>query len=306
MFLCFSLASWSSIFFTKLKGKKQRCALRITEKKAEISCSPTAESAGPAALQLPARGSSALGWDVGPGRAGPCRQDAWVSILCQGRDGPHGVERQSQIPAAPTLFPPFCLLTSPGLEGSSGSRARPRQHAALHGTRLSGKGRPSQLCWQGEGGTGHCRKTLPLLQIFTRGAPWVWQEGACFPPPSSSILPGTPCRTPRFPGPVLPVVTGHCNSRETPWWDELQAPLTPQLAALSHLPLPSLAGSCCTLTWALPSLLVGPLSSHSLLDEGGKQSLCLSPCWRFFLAALSPPPGGCSSVGGSAAGLGVL
>ena len=185
-------------------------------------------------------------------------------------------------------------------------RARPRQHAALHGTRLSGKGRPSQLCWQGEGGTGHCRKTLPLLQIFTRGAPWVWQEGACFPPPSSSILPGTPCRTPRFPGPVLPVVTGHCNSRETPWWDELQAPLTPQLAALSHLPLPSLAGSCCTLTWALPSLLVGPLSSHSLLDEGGKQSLCLSPCWRFFLAALSPPPGGCSSVGGSAAGLGVL
>ena len=185
-----------------------------------------------------------MGWDVRPGRAGPCRQDAWVSILCQGRDGPHGVERQSQIPAAPTLFPPFCLLTSPGLEGSSGSRARPRQHAALHGTRLSGKGRPSQLCWQGKGGTGHCRKTLPLLQIFTRGAPWVWQEGACFPPPSSSILPGTPCRTPRFPGPVLPVVTGHCNSRETPWWDELQAPLTPQLAALSHSPLPSLAGSC--------------------------------------------------------------
>lgn len=49
--------------------------------------------------------SSAQSWDVGPGRDGPSRRDAWLSIVCQGRDGLYGVERQSQIPSAPTLCP---------------------------------------------------------------------------------------------------------------------------------------------------------------------------------------------------------
>lgn len=80
-----------------------------------------------------------------------------MPVLYQGKDSLSGVEKESQDPAEPShvsLRP----QTSPALEGSSPLRAQPQECAALHGTRLSGEGSPSQHCCY-----LHLRSSLALV-----------------------------------------------------------------------------------------------------------------------------------------------